>query len=410
MTRKSEIEKTQVKQKWGFYLRQCRQASMLTQKQVTIELSKILQEDFSAQRYNNYETKNAQPSINVLRALTKILRVPADDLLNYNPSYSIDTYASSMRAKAGIKDTKDENTNLYHVVCKNGTEATLTYDQLISCTFIAKRKTDIKLKAKLERVFKYTLRMALWENIENKKLTNDENKHDVKMYDPFSVQSTEFCLRLATFRKLRNFSQTEFAKKLGLKSAQSYNRYEKQNAQPSTQLLTKMAETLQVSVNKLIDGYYPNIEVRALNFLNKIGYDFKYDNNLSCIILYNSHMNAEDAVDLALEEKEHLGISAKDLIYHLTTAMNTVKSNLESTLDEIFTMTFNDIFCQIIQTKPLPEKYQCERKDTELYLYQQDFLLEYEKNTEVLWTDLGDDMWAPSEPGYFVDGYLVKGL
>ena len=66
----------------------------------------------------------------------------------------------------------------------------------------------------------------------------------------------QFASRLKKHRESRQLSQSEFAKLLGLSLA-TYNRYEKQNAQPSISLLVRMADVLGITIDKLV-GYDNN--------------------------------------------------------------------------------------------------------------------------------------------------------
>jgi len=406
MVPKDKMEIPEEYKEWGYYLRQCRETAQLTQREVAAALSESLHEEFSAQRYNNYEIRNAQPNISVLRALTKILKVPADGLLNYNPAYNIEHYAYLLRNRANIKVSNTKNENLYSVQCPDGTQATLNYNQLRACTFLAKRETDKLLKKKVDNIFSFAVRMALWENIENKRMVNDEVP-DIEMVDPLNVHSPEFNVRLAEFRKNRHYSQTEFAKKLNLNSTQTYNRYEKQHAQPSMHLLVKMAEQLQVSVNKLIDGYDPNPQEKALDFLKKINYDFELCKEKDCIILYKSHMNLHEEEGTTKNNSECFKLNGKALVYYLAKALGIVKSNLEKSFDELLSSIFSYFFRSLIQSGTLSDKLILNNKDTELYLYQQDFLLDNDYKTDPLWADFGTGELLPVFPEYIVDGIHV---
>lgn len=61
----------------------------------------------------------------------------------------------------------------------------------------------------------------------------------------------DFPVRLKNLRKMRKISQADFAKKLGI-TAQTYNRYERNNAQPSIDLLVHIACLLEVSLDELV--------------------------------------------------------------------------------------------------------------------------------------------------------------
>lgn len=64
---------------------------------------------------------------------------------------------------------------------------------------------------------------------------------------------SQFADRLRKHRESRQLSQSYFAEQLGLSLA-TYNRYEKQNAQPSISLLVRMADVLGITTDQLI-GY-----------------------------------------------------------------------------------------------------------------------------------------------------------
>lgn len=57
--------------------------------------------------------------------------------------------------------------------------------------------------------------------------------------------------RLKSIRHTYEMTQTEFADFLGIAYPQ-YNRYEKQNAQPSLLLALRMSERLNVTVNDIV--------------------------------------------------------------------------------------------------------------------------------------------------------------
>lgn len=64
---------------------------------------------------------------------------------------------------------------------------------------------------------------------------------------------SELGKRIRKIRKDLGMSQTELANKVGLSYAQ-IGRYETKNAQPQTEILKKIAETLEVSVDFLLNG------------------------------------------------------------------------------------------------------------------------------------------------------------
>ncbi len=64
---------------------------------------------------------------------------------------------------------------------------------------------------------------------------------------------SDFASRLKQLRTQRSLSQTELAKQVGV----HYNhigRYERGQSKPSAQILTKLAETLSVSADFLVEG------------------------------------------------------------------------------------------------------------------------------------------------------------
>ena len=394
--------------KWGPYLRQCRKNANLTQKEVAACLSGYLNEEFTPQRYNKYEKKDVQPSIGILRALTYILKVSADTLLNYNPNYAVDSFVHQFLYKANIELNKTKGSSLYIVKCPDGTQAELTHAQLIACTFLSKRDADKKLKDVVDKIFKYTTRIALWENIENKHILNDEVP-DIEINKPFFIRSSEFKVRLAAFREIRKLTQTALAKKLGL-NLQAYNRYEKRDSQPNMHTLVKMAEQLQVSVNDLIGGYTPDSQEKALSYLKKINFDFDKENDY--IILYNSHMNIYEDEQLFKEQKECFKLTKKALVYHLAKALLTVKTNLESQFDSIMSITFCHYFCRRIKTGILPNSIKLEKHDIELYLHQQDCLMNEDYRNMPLTVILGTvddkDVELPVLPEYIIDNIPVR--
>ena len=83
----------------------------------------------------------------------------------------------------------------------------------------------------------------------------------------------DFPVRLKNLRKMRKISQKDFAKKLGI-TAQTYNRYERNNAQPSIDLLVHIACLLEVSLNELVGfDLFPqrqNFNKSALEYAIKV--------------------------------------------------------------------------------------------------------------------------------------------
>lgn len=83
----------------------------------------------------------------------------------------------------------------------------------------------------------------------------------------------DFPVRLKNLRKMRKISQKDFAKKLGI-TAQTYNRYERNNAQPSIDLLVHIACLLEVSLDELVGfDLFPqrqNFNKSALEYAIKV--------------------------------------------------------------------------------------------------------------------------------------------
>lgn len=77
---------------------------------------------------------------------------------------------------------------------------------------------------------------------------------------------SELGKRIRKIRKDLGMSQTKLANKVGLSYAQ-IGRYETKNAQPQTEILKKIAETLEVSVDFLLNG---SKEEQAKNRLSDI--------------------------------------------------------------------------------------------------------------------------------------------
>jgi transcriptional regulator with XRE-family HTH domain len=68
-----------------------------------------------------------------------------------------------------------------------------------------------------------------------------------------SSKSSKLGRRIVDLRKEKNMSQTDLAKKVNLSYAQ-IGRYETKNVQPSAEILKKMADALDTSVDFLING------------------------------------------------------------------------------------------------------------------------------------------------------------
>ena len=77
--------------------------------------------------------------------------------------------------------------------------------------------------------------------------------------------------RIQELRKEKGFSQTDLAEKVGISYAQ-ISRYETKGAQPPAEVLSKLAQTLNTSVDYLIHGNAHEKATATLNDAKLISY------------------------------------------------------------------------------------------------------------------------------------------
>lgn len=83
---------------------------------------------------------------------------------------------------------------------------------------------------------------------------------------------------IQTLRKQLGLSQTQLAEKVGISYAQ-ISRYETENAQPPAEVLSKIAEVLNTSVDFIIHGDSSDKATASLNDVKLLNY-FKEINSL----------------------------------------------------------------------------------------------------------------------------------
>ncbi len=83
--------------------------------------------------------------------------------------------------------------------------------------------------------------------------------------------------RIAELRKIKNWSQSQLADKVGISYAQ-IGRYETKGAQPPAEVLKKMADALDSTVDFLINGSTADKANASLNDAEVIRYFKEVDN------------------------------------------------------------------------------------------------------------------------------------
>lgn len=113
------------------------------------ELASIVGITFAA--YNNYETKGAQPKIEILIKLAKALNIDVNTLVGFQRNEK--DYSLQLLNKSGFEAEQNEN-GLYIIIFSDRIIATLTEATLISAAMTAKEKTDEILNPTQDNLFK----------------------------------------------------------------------------------------------------------------------------------------------------------------------------------------------------------------------------------------------------------------
>ena len=253
-------------------------------------------------------------------------------------------YNSDFNGAYEPKDIKDILSNIKMIK--------LSAAKLKTCVFEAKRKTDSIIKTALNTAYAAFYPTIFWNYI------NDEK------YSTWSVVQIDrlpekFSERLRVLRG-NKYSQTEMSNKVGL-SLQTYNRYETQDAQPSIDMLKKLALELGISVDILI-GFKMDYVNEALNFLKKV--------NITC-----TRDNETDLYYVQVPDREPQKITGTFLQFCAYQAKEDVDKLIAANLHNIFNETFTPLFWELADhpENNMPENI-IDENDYEPYLYELDLM------------------------------------
>lgn len=238
---------------------------------------------------------------------------------------------------------------------------TLTSLELKACVFEAKRRTDAIIKAALNATYAAFFRKVFWSYI------NDE-KYSTWSVETMDMLPKTFPERLRALRERCNFSQSEMAEEVGL-SLQTYNRYETKKAQPSIDMLKRLALKFGVSVNTLT-GFKLDYLNEVLVFLEKV--------NIKCDLDEESQMYHAE-----VPGKEVKVINSKALHYCAHKAKQDTDKEIANDLKNIFDKTFTPIFWELVNNRQnLELDIIIDENDYEPYLYELDLINKPEFSNE----------------------------
>ena len=232
-------------------------------------------------------------------------------------------------------------------------KTTLTAPQLKSCVFEAKRRTDTLVKGTLNAAYASFYPTVFWDY-----LSNDT-------YSTWSVRQISqlperFPERLRELRKSKGYSQTDLANDIGL-SLKTYNRYETQDAQPSIDMLKRLALKLGVSIDTLT-GFEMDYINEALNFLKKVNITCEFDNKTD---QYRVQVPGREAKERSAACIQFCAYKAKEYVDRL----------IGPGLKMIFDETFRPIFWELVnQHENSTPGIIIDENNYEPYLYELDLM------------------------------------
>ena len=331
-----------LREKFGTLLTRHREAAGYRPKQFADILG------ISQQRLNRYERQGALPDVPMLVEMARKLHITMDELIGYNPAYTDRDAVLGILNKAGVELRHDDQEDTFMVSLPDGRSVKTEPDCLIAYTRHAWRQTFDKLHHHLDAIFTTAFRYEFWQEYDWDMFSKD-TYHNIVLIGEAECPSSDLDQRLRFFRQKRNLTQARYAELLGFKSVQTYNRYEKRGAQPSIALLANMAYALNITVNLLTGGYFPDLPEKALHYLNRMGIDFWVDNDL----LYLSHPVGIEMLndETGYEEKyETTGVEFKygELLYYVSRAYDKTGMNIGNDLDAVFYMTFRSLFYALV--------------------------------------------------------------
>ena len=224
----------------------------------------------------------------------------------------------------------------------------LTADEMKACVFEAKRKTDALVKTVLNNTY-----AAFYPTVFRSYICNEKySTWSVELVDKLPEKFSE---RLRKLRELNNCSQAKMAAAVGL-SLQTYNRYETQDAQPSINLLKKLALTLDIRVDQLT-GFQMDYINETLNFLKKV--------KIKC-----THDGEPDLYSVHLPEQDLKNRTGKCLLFCAYKAQEDVDRMIAADLKNIFDETFTPIFWELVNHSDNMPDVIIDENDYEPYLFE----------------------------------------
>lgn len=273
---------------------------------------------------------------------------PADALLSVKDSRTDDLCIFFGPERS--EDNKiDINEFLNYIV-----ETKLSTAELKICVFEAKRRTDSIIKTALNETY-----AAFYPTV-FRNYVNDE-KYSISSVEIRDILPEIFPERLRALREGCHFSQSEMADEVGL-SLQTYNRYETKNAQPSIDMLKRLALKLGVSVN-VLTGFKLDYLNEALFFLEKV--------HIKCSLDKETQLYYVEAPDKENAKK----LNAKALHFCTYQAKHDVDLKIKDDLKNIFDETFTPIFWELVNNhQNLKLDTIIDENDYEPYLYELDLM------------------------------------
>ncbi len=284
-----------------------------------------------------------------------------------NINYVIYTYLTKQKALATVANGNERNlkvlcneygmgnykTRTVQEFLSHIKTITLTSVELKACVFEARRQTDAIIKAALNATYAAFFRKVFCNYI------NDE-KYSTWSVETIDMLPKTFPERLRSLRERCNFSQSEMAEEVGL-SLQTYNRYETKNAQPSIDMLKRLALKFGISVNTLT-GFKLDYLNEALVFLDKV--------HIKCKLDEESQMYRVE-----VPGKEAKVINSKALHFCVYQAKEDTDDEIADDLKNIFVKTFTPIFWELVNNhQNLELDAIIDENDYEPYLYELDLM------------------------------------
>ena len=378
-----------------------------------IRLASLL--GISDQLYNRYENKNAQPDIELLNKIAKTLRVSVDDLLGFHTDSTLLDTALDILEIAGFQYRYHyqyiREGDRFDFSLPDGKHAEISRSQLTMCVIRAKNQADTHFRSSLDSLFSKVFQHVFWEAI-GKKQFRAEVYNDIEAINLGDCKSTVFAERLRHFREKKKLTQAQLANYAGLKP-QTYNRYEKKNANPSILLLKIFASALAISVNELIGGYDPSRRELALRYLQKVGIGYREETETIVVQrpiwdelfpdeqeVYLDSGNDNPTEDLALTENE--------VCFYVDYAWRTANKIVQDDMDGIVAESFRPLFFDLLQSPSTEDgNLPAEIPTTEMYLYRSNWSSKPGQHSLALRTDGQPKTISLDDPEYW---YLTAPL